>query len=106
MDQRSVTAEIPARLPTLIDIERATKTSLTSDEITSHLKSIVADVRVDDHVTWLSELMHLIDGIVLISSVMAVMATLTLAIHRQPVLPCGNDRRNRHYYIAAHDGCG
>lgn len=65
-------------LPTLIDVEHG-DTPLSADTVHDRLTSIVRDVRVSDHASWLSDLAALKHGLVIVGGVVALLAALTLA---------------------------
>ena len=67
-------------LPTLIDIERKSGSSLTADDIKVRIKSVVSDAQVDDHGTWLSDMTRLIKGLALLAGLTILMTGLTLII--------------------------
>jgi len=67
-------------VPTLIDIERKPDSLLTAEDVRQQLKSIVSDVRVDDHTSWLSDLNNLVDGLTLIAAFVILLTGITLII--------------------------
>ena len=67
-------------IPSLIDVERSPQSSVSADEIRAQLKSAIPNIQVDDHASWLSGLSALVNGIIILSGIMALLATATLAI--------------------------
>lgn len=67
-------------VPTLIDIERKPDTLLEAEDVRQQLKSIVSDVRVDDHTSWLSDLNNLVNGLTLIAALVILLTGITLII--------------------------
>jgi cell division transport system permease protein len=67
-------------IPALIDVVRRAGSVLPADVVRDHLKSVVPDIKVDDHAAWLMDLARLVRGLVAIGGVMMLLAALTLGI--------------------------
>ena len=67
-------------IPSLIDIERTSGSSLSADDVRSKVKSAIPDASVDDHATWLTGLSTMVGGLIILAVVMALLAAFTLAI--------------------------
>ena len=67
-------------LPTLIDVERTTGSTLTADQIQNALKSAVSGVRADDHGAWTQDVWRLLRGLSLLGGLTIALTGLTLII--------------------------
>jgi len=67
-------------IPALIDIERKDGSQLTVADIQNHLKTVVEDVRVDDHAAWVANISHLVSGLSIMAALMIILTAITLVI--------------------------
>lgn len=67
-------------VPSLIDIERKTASTITASDIQSRLKNTIHDVRVDDHAVWLTDMKNLVRGLSAIAGLMIILTGITLII--------------------------
>ena len=67
-------------VPILIDVERREDSTLSAEDLRQQLKSIVKDIRVDDHTSWLSDLNHLVRGLTVIAGLVILLTGITLVI--------------------------
>ncbi len=67
-------------LPTLIDVERKTGSSLTAATLQDKLKNVAEDIHVDDHAAWLADMNHLVNGLALMAGLMILLTAVTLII--------------------------
>jgi cell division transport system permease protein len=67
-------------LPTLIDVERKSGSSLTAADVEERLHATIRDARVDDHAAWLADIAHLVQGLSLLAAAMILLTGMTLVV--------------------------
>lgn len=67
-------------VPALIDVEHKPDKNLSAEDIKQQLKITLRDVRVDDHASWMTNLVRFVDGIAIFGVLMIILATMTLSL--------------------------
>lgn len=67
-------------IPALIDVERAPDSRFDAADLQNTLKSIVRDIHVDDHASWMANLTHLIHGLAVMAALTILLTGITLVI--------------------------
>jgi len=67
-------------LPALIDVERARGSNVTAAALEDKARTVVSDVRVDDHAAWLSDLAQLVRGLAALAGLTVALTGLALVL--------------------------